>query len=243
MQKPDNATTIIVLVPCYQEAANIGRVAGESVRLGFNTVVIDDGSTDDTADIARATHATVLRQEKNQGKGAAVAIGLRYALSQGCDAAVVLDGDGQHLPAEIKCFIDAFRATHADFIVGTRMSKTANMPFFRRQTNRFMSWLLSRHMGHRISDTQCGFRLIARRAIPDALQCLSAGFSAESEVLLQLAMRGYSITEIPISTIYGDETSKIQPIRDTLRFVQMLIKFRRQRRDWTRGGKPCAIQR
>ena len=243
MQQSDNEASIMVLVPCYQEAANIGFVAGECVRLGYTTVVIDDGSTDRTADLARAAKATVLRQDKNKGKGAAVAVGLQYALNGECDAAVLLDGDGQHLPAEIKRFLDVFRASHADCIVGTRMNETANMPFARRLTNRLLSGLLSRQMGQRISDTQCGFRLIARRAIPDALRCLSSGFSADSEILLQLALRGYSITEVPISTIYEDEKSKVKPVRDTLRFVRMLFKFRRQRRDWIRAGKPGAIHR
>lgn len=243
MQHPDNKASMIVLIPCYQEADKIGYVAGECVRLGFKTVVIDDGSTDGTADVARATAATVLRQEKNQGKGAAIAIGLRYALDNGFDAAVLLDGDGQHLPTEIQRFVDAFRASHADCILGTRMSETSNMPFVRRQTNRIMSRVISWQMGLHVSDTQSGFRLIARRAIPGALHCLSVGFSAESEVLLQLALRGYSITEVPISTIYGDEKSKIRPIRDTLRFIRMLIKFRRQRRDWTRASKLGAVQR
>ena len=243
MQQSDNKASIMVLIPCYQEANNIGLIAGACVRLGYTTIVIDDGSTDGTADRARAAKATVLRQEKNEGKGAAVAVGLRYALNAECNAAVLLDGDGQHLPSEIKRFVDAYRASHADCIVGNRMSDTANMPFVRRQTNRFLSWLLSKQMGQRISDTQCGFRLIARRAIPDALLCLSSGFSADSKMLLQLAQYGYAIAEVPISTIYGDEKSKIRPVRDTLRFIRMLSKFRRQRRAWTSAGKSDNIHR
>lgn len=243
MQQSDNADSIMILIPCYQEADNIGSVAGECVRLGYNTVVIDDGSTDETADRAYAAKATVLRQKKNKGKGAAVTVGLHYARSKKCTAAVLLDGDGQHLPTEIKRFVDAFYTTHADFIVGTRMTETSNMPFIRRQTNRFMSWLLSRQIGQRISDTQCGFRLIAQRAIPDALSCLSDGFSIDSEMILQLSLRGYSIKEVPISTIYGDEKSKIKPARDTLRFIRMLLKFRRQRHNWKRTGKTRAIHR
>lgn len=226
----------MVLVPCYQEEENIGRVAGGSVSLGYSTLVVDDGSKDGTSEVARATGATVVRHEVNQGKGHAVATGLQHAWDGGYEAVIILDGDGQHLPAEISRFIDEFNMTHSDLIIGTRMSNTKDMPFVRRQTNRLMSWLLSLQIGHRISDTQCGFRLISRKAIPIALQCTSGGFSAESEILLQLALAGSRMSEVSISTVYGNEKSKIRPVRDTLKFIKMLLHFRQQRRELKRKG-------
>jgi len=230
-------TKVLVLVPCYQEEDNIGRVAGGSVSLGYNTLVVDDGSKDRTSEAARATGATVIRHEVNRGKGHAVATGLQHALDRGFDVVIILDGDGQHLTSEISRFVDEFNRTHSDLILGTRMSNTKDMPFVRRQTNRLMSWLLSRQIGHRVSDTQCGFRLISKTAIPVALQCTSVGFSAESEILLQLALAGHSISEVGISTVYGNEKSKICPVRDTLRFIKMLLHFRQQRRELKRNGK------
>ncbi len=224
----------MVLIPCYQEENHIGHVAGDSVSLGYPTLVVDDGSKDATADVARAAGAHVIRQEINQGKGRAVATGLQYAWDNGYDAVIILDGDGQHLPSEISRFVDEFKMTHSDFILGTRMSNTKDMPFVRRQTNRLMSWLLSLQIGHRLSDTQCGFRLISRKAIPTALHCTSGGFSTESEILLQLALAGYRMSEVGISTVYGNEKSKIRPVRDTLRFITMLVHFRQQRRELNR---------
>ena len=104
-----------------------------------------------------------------------------------------------------------------------------------------MSWLLSRQLGCRISDTQCGYRLIARRAFPVALDCTSGGFSAESEILLQLALRGFAMCEVPVSTVYGDELSKIRPVHDTLKFIKMLAHFRKQRRRFrAAAGRPGA---
>ena len=226
----ETAPKVMVLIPCFREGARIAFVAGESVSQGFHTVVVDDGSDDDTAAAAEAAGATVIRHEVNKGKGPAVATGLAYAASKGYDAVVMLDGDGQHLPSEISRFIEKFAETEDDFIIGTRMSDTAKMPFIRRMTNRFMSWLLSRQIGHRISDTQCGFRLISKRAIPVALNCSSGGFSAESEILLQLALAGYKMSEVNVSTVYGSEKSKIRPVRDTVKFVKMLRHFRNQRR-------------
>ncbi len=227
----------MVLIPCYQEENHIGSVVKSAIALGYDILVVDDGSKDETSAIARAAGARVLRHDVNRGKGYSVDVGLQHALDLGYDAVVMIDGDGQHLPTEISRFIDAFALTQADLIIGTRMSNTKDMPFIRRQTNRFMSWLLSRQIGHRVSDTQCGFRLISKKAIPVALHCTSGGFSAESEILLQLGITGYSITEIPVSTIYGDEKSHIRPVRDTLKFVKMLRHFRQQRLKLKRKNK------
>lgn len=220
----------MVLIPCYNEAEAIGGVAGECVARGYDTVVVNDGSKDATAENARAAGATVISHEVNRGKGSAVETGIRYACENGYDAVVMIDGDGQHLPCEIVRFIDAFKDSNADFIIGSRMQSCKNMPFVRRQTNRFMSWLLSRQIGHPILDTQCGFRLIGRNSFPVALRCSSGGFSAESEILLQLGLNKMKMCEVPVSTVYGEEKSKIRPVRDTMRFIKMLKRFRKERR-------------
>ena len=227
----------MVLIPCYKEADAIGVVAGGCVACGYHTVVVDDGSGDATADNARDAAATVLSHAVNQGKGKAVETGIRYAAENGYDAVIVMDGDGQHLPSEIDRFICVFKETNPDFIIGTRMRNCENMPFVRRQTNRFMSWLLSREIGHPISDTQCGFRLIGRNAFPIALRCTSAGFSAESEMLLQLGLERMNMCEVPVSTVYGEEKSKIRPVRDTVRFIKMLRRFRQERRARNAGKR------
>ena len=232
---------VLVLIPCYREQGRIGGVVRETVALGHPVVVVDDGSDDATSAEAEAAGAKVIRHEVNKGKGPAVATGLAHAQAGGWDAVVMLDGDGQHLPAEIDRFLDKFREEKPDFIIGTRMADAAKMPLVRRCTNRFMSWLLSRQLGCRISDTQCGYRLIARRAFPVALDCTSGGFSAESEILLQLALRGFTMCEVPVSTVYGTELSKIRPVRDTLKFIKMLAHFRKQRRRFrAAAGRPRA---
>lgn len=222
---------IIALIPCYREAGRIGDVVKGVLKTGVRAVVVDDGSLDDTAAEAEAAGALVIKHDVNKGKGAAIATGLSHAMSEGCDAVVMLDGDGQHAPDEITAFIEKFESDPSVFlIVGTRMSDTKDMPFVRRQTNRFMSWLLSRELGQRVHDTQCGFRLISGIAMPLAIGCSSGGFSAESEILLQTALSGGRIAEVAVSTIYGDEKSKIRPVRDTIRFFKMLARFRRERR-------------
>ena len=151
--------------------------------------------------------------------------GFAALLERGFDYVLILDGDGQHLPGEIPAFLAAAESEGAEMILGNRMSANADMPWVRRMTNRFMSWLIGRICGQPIPDTQCGFRMIHRELIPH-LFCESDAFDYESEMLFIAARRGYRITSVSVSTVYGDERSKIRPIRDAWRFLKLV------RRNW-----------
>ena len=160
-------TNVAALIPCYFEEKRIRDVA-ERAHAQLDTVlVVDDGSTDGTESEARAAGVEVIRHTVNQGKGAAIKTGLRELSARaGIEYALILDGDGQHLPEEIPAFIEAANRTHAPMLVGTRMSDTRTMPFVRRMTNRFMSWQISRVCGQPVPDSQCGFRMIHRDLAP-----------------------------------------------------------------------------
>src|SRR5262249_1431218 len=142
--------------------------------------------------------------------------------------ALILDGDGQHAPEEITRFLAAANETKAPMLVGNRMSDTKKMPFVRKMTNLFMSSQISKVCGQWVPDTQCGFRMIHR----DLLQAMAAipttKFDYETEMLVVAARRGCQIAAVPISTIYGDEKSKIHPVRDTIRFFEMMSRFKRE---------------
>jgi hypothetical protein len=125
---------------------------------------------------------------------------------------------------DIPAFVGEFERSGPAAIVGTRMDRTENMPLVRRLTNRFMSWLLSRKMGQFVPDTQSGYRLY-RKDVLSLVQVESARFAAESESLLCLSAAGFRIASVPIKVIYGDEKSKIHPVRDTLRFISMMRKY------------------
>jgi len=223
MKKSDG----FVLIPAYQEGSRIGAVVREVLPFCPRIVVVDDGSADDTAGAARAAGATVLVHAQNKGKGAALQTGFDYAREQGATFVLTMDGDGQHAPADIPGFLEAFARGDAPVLVGDRMEDPKAMPFVRRMTNRFMSWLLSRKMGQRVPDTQNGFRLYRTDVLPD-MSGGDARFAAESEILLILSRRGVRIGSVPVRIIYGDERSKIRPVRDTLRFFRMLRAFDRK---------------
>jgi glycosyltransferase involved in cell wall biosynthesis len=215
-----------VIIPAFRESGRIGAVV-EGVRAFVpDVLVVDDGSPDDTAGQAERAGAVVLRHAANCGKGAALDTGFRSARERGFEFAITLDGDGQHAPADLPAFIQEFRQSGTPVLIGTRMSDTRSMPWVRRLTNRFMSWLLSREMGQWVPDTQCGYRLYALAVVPER-PAQSKRFAAESEILMELSRRGIKIGSVPIATIYGTEQSKIHPIKDAIRFLKMLHHFRK----------------
>lgn len=218
-----------VVMPAYREAGRIGPVIRAARAQGALVLVVDDGSPDDTARVAEEAGAVVLRHASNRGKGAALATGFQEALRRGCEVVVTLDADGQHDPCELPHFIASYRRTGIPVLIGNRMAEAAAMPWLRRTTNRFMSWLLSRWMGHYVPDTQCGYRLYRSDLLP-WVTAAAQGFAAESEVLLRLAARGVRMDSVRIRTIYGSEKSKIRPVRDTWRFIRMVWRFRHEGR-------------
>ena len=224
-----NPRRYCAILPAYREGPRIGPTVAAVRAQGVEAIVVDDGSDDNTAEAAAAAGAIVVRHPANRGKGAALLTGFLEANRRGCEAAVTLDADGQHDPAEIPKFIEAYERTGIPVLVGNRLWNPAGMPWVRRLTNRFMSWLLSREMGRYVADTQCGFRLFRCDLIPH-VKTNAERFAAESEVLLHVASRGIPIDSVRIRTIYGDEKSKINPVTDTIRFWRMLRTHRRARR-------------
>jgi hypothetical protein len=131
------------------------------------------------------------------------------------------------LPEEILRFVDA-TASEADakIFIGSRMNDTTTMPLLRRMVNRYMSNKISRICGQQIPDTQCGFRMLHRDIIPDVLNGASR-FEYETEMLIIASRKGYRIASVPITTIYSDEVSSISPVRDTLRFFELMQRYRK----------------
>jgi glycosyltransferase involved in cell wall biosynthesis len=225
---PIDRTNVAALIPAYREEAHIGDVAKRTRARLDTVIVVDDGSPDATSEEARAAGAEVIRHEINRGKGAAIKTGLAELIRRGFEYVLILDGDGQHLPEEVSAFLDAANATGAHIIVGNRMSDTRAMPLVRRMTNRLMSAQISALCCQPISDTQCGFRMIHREVAPH-LFCESDAYDYETEMLIIASRRGFKIAAVPVSTVYGDEKSKIHPVRDTIRFLKLVHRYRRAR--------------
>lgn len=213
------------VIPCRNEADAIGplvtAVRGHLPRV----LVVDDGSTDGTTEVARRAGAEVLASASSQGKGAALRTGLRRARALGCDWALLLDGDGQHAPEDIPAFLAALQANQADLVIGNRMVSPGAMPPVRRATNRLMSAVLSALTGTRLPDTQCGFRLV-RLSVWETLPLQCAHFEVESEMLLACLAGGRRVEFIPVRSHYQSEQSKVRPVRDALRWFAWLWRAR-----------------
>jgi len=220
---------ICVIIPAYFEEKRVGEVIKGVHQHCPDVLVVDDGSTDRTSEVARAAGAAVIRLEVNQGKGAALNAGFSYARANHFDAVVTMDADGQHDPADLPAFLDAYQREKIPVLIGNRMAQCGGMPLVRRMTNRFMSWLLSREMGQRVPDSQSGYRLYQCAVLP-SVPVDAPRYAAESEILLDLAWRGVRMGAVPIRVIYRDEKSKIRPVRDSIRFFSMLHRWRRKKR-------------
>lgn len=188
-------------------------------------VVVDDGSGDDTSIIARAMGVQALRHAKNLGKGAALKSGLREAFqNDAVRACITMDADGQHEPYFIPKFMATMQAERVDLVIGARRLSFREMPILRVLSNRITSALISIKLRQPIRDSQCGYRLISRKAFSE-LQLSRDGFDLESEMLIQAGQLGLKIVWLPISTIYSKEKSHIRGLRDTLRFVKTYLSF------------------
>lgn len=227
MPTPSTAAYAVIL-PALNEAEHIAGVIQAIRGQGVDVLVVDDGSQDNTASIARNEGAVVISHERNRGKGVALHTGFQEARKRGYQAVLTLDADGQHDPAEIRDFIGIHEKTGIPVLIGNRMAHPDGMPPIRRMTNRFMSWLLCRQMRQFVPDTQNGFRLYACKILPLVLP-ESPGFAAESEILLNIDHWGFRMGSVPVKVIYGNERSKIRPLCDTRRFFRMLFTFSRNR--------------
>jgi len=216
---------IAALIPAFKEEKHIADVVTRT-RLHLDRVfVIDDGSGDRTSEIAREAGAEVVVNSTNMGKGASLVVGFDHLAKQGIDAALCLDADGQHAPEEIPRFLAV--AENTDLVIGNRMADVKDMPFARLWTNRVTSFILSSLAGVTVPDTQCGYRLV-RLSAWNQVQVESRNYDFEGEMIVAMGRKGCRVTSVPVSTIYGDEVSAINPVADTVRFFKMVWRLWRQ---------------
>jgi len=214
----------LALIPAYQEGPRVAAVVG-GVRIHLPVLVVDDGSTDDTAGRAEAAGATVIVQRPNQGKGAALRAGFRWALAHDFEAVLTLDADGQHDPAEIPDFLAARARTGADLLIGRR--DFGRMPPVRRLANELGRRAISWAAGRDIPDNQSGYRLLSRRLVEAVVSGDEAGFEYEIEMIVTCIRAGFGLGWVPIRTIYAGEPSHIRPWRHLTSFARMVRNTRR----------------
>jgi glycosyltransferase involved in cell wall biosynthesis len=218
--------SVIALLPAHNEATRILPVL-QGVLAHLSALVVDDGSSDDTAAVAEAAGARVFRQQPNAGKGAALRAGFRQAIQANCTAVITLDSDGQHDPADIPTFLTSYYHHQPDLIIGYRDFR--QMPLSRRLANTTGRIAFSWALGQYIKDNQSGYRLISKRMMEATLDSKEEGFEFEVE-MIQLCLRaGFDLTWVPIQTIYAGEDSHIKPIPHIRRFLRQVWITRQAR--------------
>lgn len=215
----------VAVIPAFNESQVIGSVVREAASQVDLVLVVDDGSSDDTAAEAKAAGASVLVHSLQRGPGRATATGLEAALRLGARFVVTLDGDGQHRPHEIPGLLAPLKAGEADMVLGCRILERQQMPWIRRLGNRvanLWTWLL---FGVMVSDSQSGFRAFTREAV-EKLPLDARGYEFCSETLGAASRLGLRIQEAPISAVYTEYSQSKGQSNSTA--VKTLVKIGRE---------------
>ncbi len=214
-----------ILIPAYNEEKSIFQIVEQAGKF-LPVIVIDDGSKDNTAQLAQEAGAAVYKQNPNQGKGAALIRGFKEALNLGYDFLITMDADGQHDPDELPKFIDQYQQTQADLIIGYR--DFSKMPFVRKMANSFGGAAFSWAMGQKIIDNQSGYRLMRSRLLLVVLDSSEQGFEFEVEVIVRCIQAGFLLDWVPIRTIYAGESSHIKPVKHFLNFMRVVFDTKKR---------------
>lgn len=197
------ARRVLVAIPCYNEGLTIGSLVLKARGHADEVLVVDDGSSDDTAAIARLSGASVLVHERQQGKGAGVLDAMAYARERGYAALVLIDGDGQHNPDEVPVVAAPVLEAGADLVIGSRFLGTdAEIPLYRRFGQQVLNVFTNASADFKSTDSQSGFRALSQRALEASETFVSEGYNVESDMIAFLSARQLAIVEVPISVRY-----------------------------------------
>lgn len=214
--------SIAVIIPAYNASLTISELVERTANFvnRGDLVVVDDGSVDQTWELARKSGAVALKHQANKGKGEALKTGFEYSLGRNYDALITVDADLQHEPESIPDFLRKAES-FPGIIIGTRKRNLKIMPFARWLTNHLTSVIVSVLGGQPVRDSQSGYRLIPMDVLRK-VRLKSQKYDLESEILIKAKRSGFRIGEVPIRTIYGGGRSFINPLVDTGRFIKLM---------------------
>jgi glycosyltransferase involved in cell wall biosynthesis len=222
-----SANTLIAM-PAYNEEKYIGSMVLKVRQYADETLVIDDGSTDRTAEIAEMAGATVIRHEENSGKGTAIQTILVEARKKSTDVLVILDADSQHNPEEIPTLIKPIQDGY-DLVIGSRLQQAGKTPHYRRLGQKVLAYMTHILTKESSDDTESGFRALSRKAISE-LQLREKGFAIETEMIANAIDKGLKIHHVPISNIYTQDGSTLNPVRHGLGVLIRILTMISERR-------------
>ena len=218
--------SILVCIPAFNEGKVIDKVIKDCLKFSNEVVVCDDGSMDNTYEVADSAGADVIRHEKNIGKGESLRSLFKFARHSNHDIIVTIDGDGQFIPEEIPKLVKSIKENESDLVIGYRFDDTTEIPNYRRFGNKMLDKMTNMVEEISVRDTQSGFRAYSRKVIDD-IDFKMKGFGADAEILIDAAKKGYRLSEEKITVIYdtGTKTSTKNPISHTGEVISSLVEI------------------
>tara|TARA_B100001179_G_scaffold44134_1_gene29265 strand:+ start:2929 stop:3807 length:879 start_codon:yes stop_codon:yes gene_type:complete len=218
--------SILVCIPAFNEGKVIDKVIKDCLKFSNEVVVCDDGSMDNTYEVADSAGADVIRHEKNIGKGESLRSLFKFARHSNHDIIVTIDGDGQFIPEEIPKLVKSIKENKSDLVIGYRFDDTTEIPNYRRFGNKMLDKMTNMVEEISVRDTQSGFRAYSRKVIDD-IEFKMKGFGADAEILIDAAKKGYRLSEEKITVIYdtGTKTSTKNPISHTGEVISSLVEI------------------
>ena len=217
---------ICILIPAYNAEPTLGSVLEKIQPLGIETIVVNDGSVDETKRVALEYGAHLLDHPSNLGKGAALRTGFQYILQKEYQLVITLDADGQHAPSEIPSLLRIFQGVKPDILIGSRAVEFGQMTFLRCFWNRLGAKAVARLCHSDITDSQSGFRMI-RADVLREITLSTSGFETELELLIKACKKDFSVLCVPINTprIDGTESSHFRPVTDTWQECKLFLRI------------------
>ena len=216
---------ICILIPAYNAQETLGSVLKKIGPLKMDTIVVNDGSSDETKRVASESGAQLLEHPLNLGKGAALRTGFQYILQKGYQVVITLDADGQHDPSEIPSLLKIFQSVNPDILIASRSAEFGKMTFLRRFWNRLGVKAVARLCHSDITDSQSGFRLI-RTEVLKTVDLSTSRFETELELLIKACKKGFGVLSVPIKTqkVDGTGSSHFRPVIDTWLVCKIFLR-------------------
>ena len=215
----------IVCIPAYNEEIKINDVVKKSLPYADKVIVCDDGSTDDTAALAKKAGAVVISHEKNQGYGATISTLFDYCRKNNAEIMVTLDGDGQHNPDQIPDLINVILKHKVDVVIGSRSLKDdKNLPSYRKTGIKIITSTINSATNLKVTDSQSGFRAYSKSAI-DLIHPTESGMGVSTEILVKISNNGLSMAEVPITVSYIGDTSTEHPVTHGTHVIGSTLKY------------------
>jgi len=215
----------IACIPAYNEESHIESLVKSAKNHVDSVVVCDDGSTDNTANIAKNAGAVVISHKINKGYGAAIISLFDYARENNVDTMITVDGDGQHDPDQIPLLVDILSQHNVDVVIGSRfLNQNTEAPGYRQRGIKIITSTANYGTDLKVSDSQSGFRAYSKNAI-NAIHPTEENMSVSTEILFKISNKGLSLAEVPITISYDGDTSEHNPLSHGVSVLANTIKY------------------